>query len=230
MLAGRPSLRTPTGERELDEGEVVAFPVGEDGAHQVVNRGEEPARFLIVSEMNARRPERLSGQRQGRARSNRAPGGRRRRGTKFFSFHESDAVDYLDDEPNRAHDAERDAATGDRGVPGLGEGAASREQAPGQLRRDWLRAQPSGPRDAVDYWEGEEPLRRCGRRVGVAGAGTMGAGIAQLACLGGFETFLHDPDPEALATGARAAAGRRWRRAPSAAAGAPRRRRPPRPG
>jgi 3-hydroxybutyryl-CoA dehydrogenase len=39
-------------------------------------------------------------------------------------------------------------------------------------------------------------------RVGVAGAGTMGAGIAQLACLGRFETHLHDPDPAALAAGA----------------------------
>jgi 3-hydroxybutyryl-CoA dehydrogenase len=38
-------------------------------------------------------------------------------------------------------------------------------------------------------------------RIGVAGAGTMGAGIAQLACLGRHETFLHDPDPEALARG-----------------------------
>lgn len=35
-------------------------------------------------------------------------------------------------------------------------------------------------------------------RVGVAGAGTMGAGIAQLSCLAGFETVLHDPQPEAL--------------------------------
>ena len=38
-------------------------------------------------------------------------------------------------------------------------------------------------------------------RVGVAGAGTMGAGIAQLACLGGYETVLHDPQPEALEKG-----------------------------
>jgi 3-hydroxybutyryl-CoA dehydrogenase len=35
-------------------------------------------------------------------------------------------------------------------------------------------------------------------RIGVVGAGTMGAGIAQLACLGGFETRLHDPVAEAL--------------------------------
>jgi 3-hydroxybutyryl-CoA dehydrogenase len=39
--------------------------------------------------------------------------------------------------------------------------------------------------------------------VGVVGAGTMGAGIAQLACLGGLETWLHDPVREALATGQR---------------------------
>jgi 3-hydroxybutyryl-CoA dehydrogenase len=38
-------------------------------------------------------------------------------------------------------------------------------------------------------------------RVGVVGAGTMGAGIAQVAALGGYETRLHDPVPEALETG-----------------------------
>jgi 3-hydroxybutyryl-CoA dehydrogenase len=35
-------------------------------------------------------------------------------------------------------------------------------------------------------------------RVGVVGAGTMGAGIAQIAALGGYETRLHDPMPAAL--------------------------------
>jgi 3-hydroxybutyryl-CoA dehydrogenase len=39
------------------------------------------------------------------------------------------------------------------------------------------------------------------RTLGVAGAGTMGAGIAQVACLGGFETYLHDPFPDALERG-----------------------------
>lgn len=41
-------------------------------------------------------------------------------------------------------------------------------------------------------------------RIAVVGAGTMGAGIAQLAALAGFETHLHDPDPEALRGGAEA--------------------------
>lgn len=37
------------------------------------------------------------------------------------------------------------------------------------------------------------------RRVAVVGAGTMGAEIAGLAALGGYETMLHDAQPEALA-------------------------------
>lgn len=52
VLSGRPTLRTPEGERELAEGEVVAFPVGEPGAHKLINNSETPTRVLIVSEMN----------------------------------------------------------------------------------------------------------------------------------------------------------------------------------
>ena len=37
--------------------------------------------------------------------------------------------------------------------------------------------------------------------LGVAGAGTMGSGIAQLGCVAGMQTLLHDPDPEALERG-----------------------------
>ena len=49
VLEGEPSLRTPDGWRELEQGEVVAFPVGERGAHQIVNRTEAPIRFLSFS-------------------------------------------------------------------------------------------------------------------------------------------------------------------------------------
>ncbi|MBA3263523.1 MAG: 3-hydroxybutyryl-CoA dehydrogenase [Thermoleophilaceae bacterium] len=37
--------------------------------------------------------------------------------------------------------------------------------------------------------------------LGVVGAGTMGAGIAQLGCAAGMRTVLHDPLPEALEAG-----------------------------
>ena len=49
VLAGRPTLRTPEGERELDEGEAVHFPLGESGAHQLINRSDSTVRFLSMS-------------------------------------------------------------------------------------------------------------------------------------------------------------------------------------
>jgi 3-hydroxybutyryl-CoA dehydrogenase len=42
---------------------------------------------------------------------------------------------------------------------------------------------------------------RAARVIGVLGAGTMGAGIAQLACRSGARTILFDPIPDALARG-----------------------------
>ncbi len=42
---------------------------------------------------------------------------------------------------------------------------------------------------------------RAPQTIGVLGAGTMGAGIAQLACVSGARTLLHDPIPEALGRG-----------------------------
>jgi uncharacterized cupin superfamily protein len=55
VLEGTLSLRTPEGWRELEQGEVVGFPVGEAGAHQVVNRTDSLVRFLAVS--NSGQPE-----------------------------------------------------------------------------------------------------------------------------------------------------------------------------
>ena len=51
VLKGRPHLRTPAGWQQLAEGEVVAFPIGERGAHPLANKTEEPVRFVMVSEM-----------------------------------------------------------------------------------------------------------------------------------------------------------------------------------
>src|SRR5271155_462977 len=45
------------------------------------------------------------------------------------------------------------------------------------------------------------PARDAAAVIGVLGAGTMGAGIAQLACRSGAVALLHDPIPEALERG-----------------------------
>jgi len=49
VLAGCPTLRTPSGERELAEGEVVAFPPGRGSAHQLINATAAPVRYLMAS-------------------------------------------------------------------------------------------------------------------------------------------------------------------------------------
>jgi uncharacterized cupin superfamily protein len=53
VLRGRPTLRTPDGTRQLDEGAVVHFPVGPDGAHGVTNETDEPARYVMVSSLRS---------------------------------------------------------------------------------------------------------------------------------------------------------------------------------
>ena|SRR5437016_2398643 len=53
VLTGRLSLRTGDGWTELPEGEVVAFPRGERGAHGYENRTDAPVRVIVVSEQNA---------------------------------------------------------------------------------------------------------------------------------------------------------------------------------
>ena len=49
VVAGRPTLRDPEGEHELRPGDVVCFPEGPEGAHQIRNDTGEPIRVLIAS-------------------------------------------------------------------------------------------------------------------------------------------------------------------------------------
>src|SRR5919201_1130802 len=53
VLAGELSLRTAAGWERLREGDVVAFPRGERGAHGYRNDGFEAVRVLMISEMTA---------------------------------------------------------------------------------------------------------------------------------------------------------------------------------
>jgi uncharacterized cupin superfamily protein len=50
VLSGTPTLRTgPNSKRTLEPGEIVAFPPGPDGTHQITNQSGTPARVLICS-------------------------------------------------------------------------------------------------------------------------------------------------------------------------------------
>ena len=49
VLTGRPTLRTPDGERDLGPLDSVCFSEGPDGAHKVTNRSEGTLRVAILS-------------------------------------------------------------------------------------------------------------------------------------------------------------------------------------
>ena len=49
VLRGRPTLRTGTESRRLDEGDVVHFPQGPEGVHGLSNETDEPVRYLVAS-------------------------------------------------------------------------------------------------------------------------------------------------------------------------------------
>lgn len=53
VISGSPTLRHgPDQERELEPGEVIAFPTGPNGTHQILNRSATPARVLICATNN----------------------------------------------------------------------------------------------------------------------------------------------------------------------------------
>jgi uncharacterized cupin superfamily protein len=49
VLRGRPTVRMHDGDHGLHEGDVVPFPRGPEGGHQLRNDDGEPARVLIVA-------------------------------------------------------------------------------------------------------------------------------------------------------------------------------------
>ena len=90
VLRGRPTLRTPDGERELEPGDAAFFPTGPDGAHQVVNRTDEPARYVVADAKVS--PELVEYPDTGKIAA-------MARATQFWSIHRlDDAVDFFEGE------------------------------------------------------------------------------------------------------------------------------------
>jgi uncharacterized cupin superfamily protein len=95
VLRGTPTLRSPEGERELKEGEVVHFPRGPEGAHQLSNRSPQVARYVIAAALPT--PEIVeypdSGKIASMARTDTTAGG------PLFTINRlADAVEYFDGE------------------------------------------------------------------------------------------------------------------------------------
>jgi len=49
VLEGTVLVRTPSGEHELRQGDLVSFAAGPSGAHKATNQGEQTARILMFS-------------------------------------------------------------------------------------------------------------------------------------------------------------------------------------
>jgi uncharacterized cupin superfamily protein len=90
VLRGRPTLRTPDGERELTEGDAACFPRGVAGAHQVRNDTDEPARILMLSSQLA--PDILEYPDTGKTALVDA------KGEQFALTHRGEPAGYWDDE------------------------------------------------------------------------------------------------------------------------------------
>lgn len=52
VLEGTGTIRSEDGEMSLEPGDYVSLPAGASGCHQVVNDGEQPLEYLMVSTMN----------------------------------------------------------------------------------------------------------------------------------------------------------------------------------
>jgi uncharacterized cupin superfamily protein len=99
VLEGRPSLRSPEGWRELEQGEVVPFLRGEQGAHQLVNRTKDVVRFLAFS-TNGEPDIVIRPDSDTLGAYERRPDG----GGLWAIFRSADTVDYYDGErPPRGH-------------------------------------------------------------------------------------------------------------------------------
>ena len=90
VIRGRPTLRTPEGERELAEGDVACFLRGPDGAHQIVNRTDEPVRVLMLSTRLS--PEVVEYLDSGKIAATDA------KGQRLFRTHRGEPAEYWDGE------------------------------------------------------------------------------------------------------------------------------------
>ena len=90
VLRGQPTLRSPEGEHELSEGDVVCFRRGPEGAHQVRNGTDAPVRVLMLSTMLM--PELVEYPDSGKA------GARDAKGQPIFMTRPGPSLDYWDGE------------------------------------------------------------------------------------------------------------------------------------
>ena len=98
VLDGAVTVRRKEGEEKLQRGDTALFGTGPSGAHQVINRSDRPARFLMISTMIE--PEILEYPDSGKVglRAGAPPGRDVEGGLKAYLRRDAE-LGYLDDEP-----------------------------------------------------------------------------------------------------------------------------------
>lgn len=95
VLRGRPTLRTPEVEHELEPGDVAHFPTGPEGTHQVLNRTQDAVRYVVVDSKVS--PEIIEYPDSGKFAS--MAFNESQRGGPLWTIHRlDDSVDYFDGE------------------------------------------------------------------------------------------------------------------------------------
>ncbi|MEL6345068.1 MAG: cupin domain-containing protein [Myxococcota bacterium] len=99
VLSGQPLLRLGSQMIELYPGDYVALPAGDGSPHQMINRADGPATYLVLSTMHT--PDVMTYPDSGRigVMAGSAPGGDRSQRSVAGFFLRSSAVEYWEDEP-----------------------------------------------------------------------------------------------------------------------------------
>jgi len=97
VLAGDGQLRAADDEVAIESGDYVALPTGEDGAHRIINDGDAPLRYLMISTMNEPDIGVYPDSDKIKLFAGSPPGGTDER-TLSGSYRREDAVDYWEGE------------------------------------------------------------------------------------------------------------------------------------
>jgi uncharacterized cupin superfamily protein len=99
VLNGSALIRTIDGEKPVSAGDFISAPAGEEGAHQFVNSGDEPLRYIAVSTMIEPDIVEYPDSEKIFVMSGQAPGGDKSKRSISRVYRKSNTADFWEGEP-----------------------------------------------------------------------------------------------------------------------------------
>lgn len=99
VLNGSGAIRTIDGEKPVRTGDFISAPAGEEGAHQFVNTGDEPLRYIAISTMIEPDIVEYPDSDKIFVMSGQAPGGAKSKRSISSVYRKSDTTDFWEGEP-----------------------------------------------------------------------------------------------------------------------------------